>query len=86
MEIIKGQFAEANVYADDLDQYTRAQIQMIRDNGVSAGSKIRVMPDVHPGKVGPIGLTMSVEGRLRPNLIGIDIGCGVTLLKIKTGG
>ena len=86
MEIIKGQFDEANVYADDLDQYTRAQIQMIRDNEVSTGSKIRVMPDVHPGKIGPIGLTMSVESRLMSNLIGIDIGCGVTLLKIKTGG
>ena len=41
------------------------------------------MPDVHPGKVGTIGLTMTIGEKIMPNLIGIDIGCGMTLAKIK---
>ena len=83
MEIIKGKFAEAKVFSNDLEQYARAQLQMICDNEVAKGSVIRVMPDVHPGKVGTIGLTMTVEDRIIPNLLGIDIGCGMTCVQLK---
>ncbi len=83
METIKGRFAEAKVFADDLEQYARAQLTMICDNEVSKGSKIRVMPDVHPGNVGTIGLTMTIGDRVIPNLLGIDIGCGVSIVKLK---
>lgn len=88
MEIIKGAFSEAHVFTTNnsdtaLDQYARAQLQMICDNESSKGCLIRVMPDVHPGKVGTIGLTMTIVDRIMPNLIGIDIGCGMTLGKIK---
>ena len=83
MEIIKGKFAQAKVFANDMEDYARAQIQMICDNPVSKGSSIRVMPDVHPGKVGTIGLTMTVGERIIPHLLGIDIGCGMTCAAIK---
>ena len=83
MEVIKGIFAEAKVFADDLEQYAKAQLTLICDNEVSKGSKIRVMPDVHPGKVGTIGLTMTIRDRVIPNLLGIDIGCGITIVKLK---
>ncbi|MBR1701768.1 MAG: RtcB family protein [Lachnospiraceae bacterium] len=83
MEIIKGKYAEAKVFANDLEQYARAQLQMICDNAVSEGSRIRVMPDVHPGKVGTIGLTMTVGKRVIPNLLGIDIGCGVSCMRVS---
>ena len=88
MEIIKGAFSEAHVFTTNntdtaLDQYARAQLQMICDNESSKGCLIRVMPDVHPGKVGTIGLTMTIGDRIMPNLIGIDIGCGMALGKIK---
>ncbi|MBQ9927308.1 MAG: RtcB family protein [Lachnospiraceae bacterium] len=83
MEIIKGKFAEAKVFSDDLEQYARAQLQMICDNEITEGSAIRVMPDVHPGKVGTIGLTMTVENKIMPNLLGIDIGCGMACVELK---
>lgn len=83
MEIVKGAFAEAKIFTDQVEEYARAQIQMICDNPVSQGSKIRVMPDVHPGNVGTIGLTMTVKDRIIPNLLGIDIGCGVSCVKVK---
>jgi len=88
MEIIKGAYSEAHIFTTNnsdtaLNQYARAQLQMICDNESSKGCLIRVMPDVHPGKVGTIGLTMTIGDRIIPNLIGIDIGCGMTLAQIK---
>jgi RNA-splicing ligase RtcB len=72
-----------NNEATAIDQYAISQLQMICDLESSKGSIIRVMPDVHPGKVGTIGLTMTIADKIMPNLIGIDIGCGMTLAQIK---
>ena len=88
MKIMNGVYASAKVFTTDnparmIDDYAAAQIQMICDNEVAKNSKIRVMPDVHPGKVGTIGLTMTIADQIMPNLIGIDIGCGMTMAKIK---
>lgn len=83
MDTIKGNYAEAVVYATGIDDYAKAQIRMICDNDFSLGSKIRIMPDCHPGKVGPIGLTMTVGNKVIPQLMGIDIGCGMLVAKIK---
>lgn len=80
---ISGTYAEAAVYSDTAEDYAIAQIKMICDNAVSAGSRIAVMPDVHPGKVGPIGLTMTVGESIIPSLLGVDIGCGVSYIKIR---
>lgn len=83
MDTIKGNYAEAVVYASSIEDYAKAQIKMICDNDISLGSKIRIMPDCHPGKVGPIGLTMTVGNKIIPQLMGIDIGCGMLVSKIK---
>ena len=83
MEVVKGVFAEAKIFTDQVEEYARAQIQMICDNPVSQDSRIRVMPDVHPGHVGTIGLTMTIGDRIIPSLLGIDIGCGVSCVKVK---
>lgn len=86
--LIEGKYATAKVFAVDsdahaIDQYAMAQIKMICDNEVSKDAKIRVMPDVHAGKVGPIGLTMKLaHDRIIPNLIGPDIGCGISVSKL----
>lgn len=88
METIKGAYTSAQIFTTNnkntaIDQYALAQLQMICDQESSTGCRIRVMPDVHPGKVGTIGLTMTIGTRIIPNLIGIDIGCGMTLAQIK---
>jgi len=88
MRIINGVYTSANIFttSDDttaIDDYAIHQLQMICDNETAKDSIIRVMPDVHPGKVGTIGLTMTIGSKLMPNLIGIDIGCGMTLAKVK---
>ncbi len=91
MITIFGKYTNALVYTTDneqyaIDDYARKQLQMICDHPSAAGSRIRVMPDVHPGKVGTIGLTMTVGESLMPNLVGVDIGCGMTIARIRTKG
>lgn len=88
METIKGAYTSAQIFTTNdketaIDQYAISQIQLICDQESSKGCRIRVMPDVHPGKVGTIGLTMTIGEKIIPNLIGIDIGCGITLTQIK---
>lgn len=88
METIKGAFTSAQIFTTNnretaIDGYALAQLQMICDQESSKDCRIRVMPDVHPGKVGTIGLTMTIGKRIIPNLIGIDIGGGMTLAQIK---
>lgn len=88
METIKGAYTSAHIFSTNskataIDQYAISQLQMICDQEASAGCRIRVMPDVHPGKVGTIGLTMTIREKIMPNLIDIDIGCGMTLAQIK---
>lgn len=89
MKTINGIYTSADIYtvSDEsiaIDDYAISQLQMLCDNITADATRIRIMPDVHPGKVGTIGLTMTVGTRLMPNLIGVDIGCGMTLAHIKT--
>lgn len=88
MKEINGIYASAKIFttnneANAIDHYAAAQLQMLCDNETLANCRIRVMPDVHPGKVGTIGLTMTIGDKLMPNLTGIDLGCGMALAKIK---
>ena len=91
MITIYGKYTNAIVYTVEnelyaLEDYARKQLQMICNHPSSEGSSVRVMPDVHPGKVGTIGLTMTVGNSILPSLVGVDIGCGMTMAKVKTKG
>ncbi len=85
---INGKYTNARIMCigdtpgENIEQYALSQIQMIADNEASKGSNICVMPDVHPGKVGPIGLTMTITDAVNPSLVGIDIGCGMSMVKL----
>jgi len=83
MQKIKGTFTEALVFSDTADDYALAQVKMICSHEAAAGSQIYLMPDVHPGKIGPVGLTMTVTDKVLPGLVGVDIGCGISIAKIK---
>ena len=91
MITIYGKYTNATVYTVEneayaLEDYARKQLQMICDHPSAEGSTIKVMPDVHPGKVGTIGLTMTVGDSILPSLVSVDIGCGMTIAKVKTKG
>ncbi len=66
-----------------IDDYAVAQLQNLCDNPVFEGCRIRVMPDVHPGKVVTIGFTSTIGNRIMPNVVGVDIGCGIKLVEVK---
>jgi len=83
MKIIKGIYAEAKIFTDDVEEYAEAQVKMICDNETAAGSRICMMPDIHPGKIAPIGLSMTVTDKVIPQLLGVDIGCGMTCVKLN---
>ena len=83
MKTADGIYAYAKIFTDTIEDYALAQIKQLCDQKAFRGSQIRVMPDVHPGTVGTIGFTATFEGALMPNMVGVDMGCGITLAKLK---
>lgn len=86
--LIKGKYATAKVYTTKnvetaIEDYAAAQIQALCDQPINEGCQIVVMPDVHAGVVGTIGYTQTVSKAMMPNVVGIDIGCGMTLARVK---
>ena len=80
---IKGNFAEAIIYSDSLDTGSEGLIKALCNSIIAENSKIRVMPDMHPGKGCAVGMTMTLENRVAPGLVGVDIGCGMEVVKVK---
>lgn len=88
MKTVNGVYTSAKIFNTNtteysIDDYALVQLQFLCDNEAFDGCTIRVMPDIHPGKVGTIGFTSTLGKRVLPNVIGIDIGCGMSLAKIK---
>jgi RNA-splicing ligase RtcB len=79
---INGRYNSAKVFTDNLDDYSREQIKTLCDQSFTAGSTIRLMPDVHAGMGCTIGTTMTIHDKIVPNLVGVDIGCGIETLII----
>ena len=74
---IKGNMNTAICYAKVIETEAIEQIQRMCDYEFTKGSKIRIMPDVHAGKGCTIGTTMTVHDKVVPNIVGVDIGCGM---------
>ena len=74
---INGQFNTAICYTDTLEDTAYAQIESVCNEGAFKDSKIRIMPDVHAGKGCTIGTTMTIIDKVVPNMVGVDIGCGM---------
>ena len=70
------------VFTDDLDKTTKQQIAATARDPAYADSKIRIMPDTHAGRGCVIGMTMTLHGRVSPSLVGVDIGCGMEVVKL----
>ncbi len=74
---IKGKINTAICYAKVVENEAVEQIRRICDYEFAAKSKIRIMPDVHAGKGCTVGTTMTVVDKVVPNIVGVDIGCGM---------
>lgn len=80
---INGNYAEAIIYSNDLDSGSEGLIKALCNSVIAEKSKIRVMPDVHPGKGCAVGITITLNERVAPGLVGVDIGCGMEVFKVK---
>ena len=79
---IKGKINTAICYASVIEEEAIEQIRRMCDYEFTAGSRIRIMPDVHAGKGCTIGTTMTVTDKAVPNIVGVDIGCGMYTVKL----
>lgn len=84
MQEVKGLYNTAKVYTDVVDEKSLQQIKTLCDQEFTSGAKIRLMPDVHAGAGCTIGTTMTIKDKIVPNLVGVDIGCGMETLCIKS--
>ena len=83
MLTIKGKYNEAQVFTDMLDDNTIGQIMSLCNQEFAKESQIRIMPDTHSGSGCVIGTTMTIKDKVVPNLVGVDIGCGLYVVKLK---
>ena len=79
---IKGKVNTAVAYAKVIEDDAIEQIRRMCDYGLTEGSRIRIMPDVHAGAGCTIGTTMTVTDKACPNIVGVDIGCGMYTVKL----
>ena len=82
---IKGKLSMAVCYAKVIEEEAIEQIRRMCDYEFTEGSQIRIMPDVHAGKGCTIGTTMTVKDKAVPNIVGVDIGCGMYTVNLGKG-
>ncbi len=82
MITITGPYNTATIYTDSLEPSAEGQIKKLLNQRFVTGSQIRIMPDVHAGAGCAIGTTMTITDKVVPNLVGVDIGCGMETVKL----
>ncbi|NCB93999.1 MAG: RNA-splicing ligase RtcB [Clostridia bacterium] len=82
---IKGKLNTAVCYAKIVEDMAIKQVRRMCDHEFAAGSQIRIMPDVHAGKGCTIGTTMTIVDKVVPNIVGVDIGCGMYTVSLGKG-
>jgi RNA-splicing ligase RtcB len=82
---LRGKHNNAKVFTDNAEASAVSQILNLLDQEFTAGSKIRIMPDTHSGAGCVIGTTMTITDKIVPNLVGVDIGCGMETAILRDG-
>lgn len=83
MKEIAGIYNTARVFAQTIENSAIGEIQALCDQPFSAGSRIRMMPDIHAGAGCTIGTTMTITDKVVPNIVGVDIGCGMETVLLR---
>lgn len=80
---LKGKYNTAKIFTDVVDETSISQVMLLLNQEFVFNSKIRMMSDIHAGVGCTIGTTMTISDRIVPNLVGVDIGCGMEVIQIK---
>ena len=79
---LRGKNNTATVFTDNIDEETIAQVIEVLNQPFAKDNKIKIMPDCHAGKGCVVGTTMTIKDKIVPNLVGVDIGCGMLTVKL----
>lgn len=79
--LIKGKYTSAYITIDEIESECSAQIQRFVDHPAFT-NKVAIMPGTHAGKGAVIGFTMKMGNKIVPNVVGVDIGCGMLSLNV----
>ena len=80
---LTGRYNSAKIFTDTADETSLSQVLLLLNQEFAAGSRIRMMPDIHAGAGCTIGTTMTVTDKIVPNLVGVDIGCGMETAVVR---
>lgn len=80
---VQGKYNKAKIFTDVVDSSSIAQVLELCNQEFAAGSRIRMMPDIHAGAGCTIGTTMTITDKVVPNLVGVDISCGLETVRIS---
>ncbi len=80
MKTIEGH--DVKIFTDNIEENALEQIKQLLSIDVFSDKKIRIMPDVHAGAGCVIGFTGDLGDKVIPNIVGVDIGCGMRILKL----
>ena len=80
---LNGKYTTARIFTNNVENEALSQIYELCNQEFVKGCKVRIMPDVHAGKGCTIGTTMEIKDKVVPNLVGVDISCGVLCVKLK---
>lgn len=79
---VQGKYNKAKIFTDVVDSTSIAQVLELCNQEFAEGSRIRMMPDIHAGAGCTIGTTMTITDKVVPNLVGVDISCGLETVRI----
>ena len=82
MKEVQGKYNKACIFTDVVDDKSIEQVKLLCDQSFTEGSRIRMMPDIHAGAGCTIGTTMTIKDKIVPNLVGVDIGCGMLAVQV----
>ena len=77
MRTVTGKYGTAKIFTDLVEDSAVNQVKTLMDQEFVSGCKVRMMPDIHAGSGCVIGTTMEIKDKICPNLVGVDIGCGM---------
>jgi len=83
MKTIKRETSDIKIYVKTIEDTAFKQIQELGKFEAYLNSKIRIMPDCHAGAGCTIGTTIEINDKITPNLVGVDIGCGMLTIELK---